>query len=113
MRVEAAARICFEVNKAYSGSEDNWDDLTMGEKEELVEAVKTAFFSNYNANIQHHKWCWIYLKKGWKWGKVKDEEKKEHPCLLPWDYLSEEDQLRDHLFVGMVELLNDKIGIEF
>jgi len=45
------------------------------------------------------------LKDGWKHGPVKDPEKKEHPCLIPYDELPKEQQVKDHLFIGVVKAL--------
>jgi hypothetical protein len=36
---------------------------------------------------------------------VKDPEKKEHPCFVPYESLPAEQQAKDHLFKGIVAAL--------
>jgi hypothetical protein len=41
---------------------------------------------------------------GWRYGKVKDPARKTHPTL-PWDELPAEQQLKDRLFIAIVQAL--------
>ena len=36
-------------------------------------------------------------------GPVKDPEKKEHPCFLPYDELPLSQRIKDYLFTAVVE----------
>jgi len=38
---------------------------------------------------------------------VKDTEKKEHPCIVPFDQLPREQQAKDYLFRGVVHAVRD------
>jgi hypothetical protein len=49
------------------------------------------------------------INNGWKYGKEKDPEKKEHPCLVPYYELPSEQKVKDHLFKHMVETIDDLI----
>ena len=40
----------------------------------------------------HEVWAAGRLAAGWKYGPVRDEQKKEHPCLIPYEELSEEEK---------------------
>ncbi len=44
------------------------------------------------AENTHAVWAETRLKQGWKYGKVRNDEKKEHPCLVEYDQLSEEEK---------------------
>lgn len=40
----------------------------------------------------HEVWAAGRIAAGWKYGPVRDEIKKEHPCLIPYEDLSEEEK---------------------
>ena len=40
----------------------------------------------------HEVWAEGRLKAGWTYGKTRDEEKKQTPCLVPYDELPEEEK---------------------
>ena len=40
----------------------------------------------------HEVWASGRIKAGWKFGPVRDETRKEHPCLIPYEELSEEEK---------------------
>ena len=37
-------------------------------------------------------WAAGRIADGWRWGPVRDDVKKEHPCLVPYDDLPEEER---------------------
>lgn len=43
----------------------------------------------------HETWAAGRIADGWKYGPVRDENKKEHPCLIPYEQLSEEEKNYD------------------
>ena len=40
----------------------------------------------------HEVWAAGRIAAGWKYGPVRDEDKKEHPCLIPYEDLTEEEK---------------------
>jgi hypothetical protein len=42
---------------------------------------------------------------GWKHGPVKDPEKKEHPCMVPYGQLPAEQRAKDYLFIAVVKAM--------
>ena len=40
----------------------------------------------------HEVWAAGRIAAGWKYEPVRDEIKKEHPCLIPYEDLSEEEK---------------------
>ena len=40
----------------------------------------------------HEVWAAGRIAAGWKYGPVRDELKKEHPCLIPYEELTEEEK---------------------
>jgi len=43
----------------------------------------------------HEVWAAGRMASGWKYGPVRDELKKEHPCLIPYEELTEEEKNYD------------------
>lgn len=55
----------------------------------------------------HASWLARKEEEGWIYGPVKDVEKKEHPCMLPYDALPLEQRVKDSLFIAVVRTLID------
>ena len=47
------------------------------------------------AENTHDVWAVGRIKDGWTYGEKRDDEKKHHPCLLPYDELSESEKEYD------------------
>lgn len=43
----------------------------------------------------HEVWAENRIKEGWKYGTKRDDEKKEHPCIVPYEDLPEEEKQYD------------------
>ena len=43
----------------------------------------------------HDVWADGRIKSGWKYGPVRDDSKKEHPCLVPYADLTEDEKSYD------------------
>jgi hypothetical protein len=37
------------------------------------------------ARLEHERWIRLKIQQGWKYNKIRDDLKKEHPSLLSWD----------------------------
>lgn len=40
----------------------------------------------------HEVWARNRMEQGWKYGEQRDDEKRETPCLVPYEELSEEEK---------------------
>jgi hypothetical protein len=87
-------------------SQVSWEDAPDWQKQSAIEGVK-FFLTHPNAKPgdQHDQWMEYKLTEGWKYGPVKDSEKKEHPCIVPFNELSALDQYKDKLFIAICRAL--------
>ena len=47
------------------------------------------------------------MNAGWNYGQVKDAEKKTDPSIVAYEALPENQKIKDHLFVAVVNSLKD------
>jgi hypothetical protein len=113
MDVQAIAKVCHEANRAYcAGLGDNsqpaWNDAPEWQKQSAINGVNHALTAPAAAPSDSHE-SWLAEKRaaGWKYGPVKDPEKKEHPCFVPYEQLPDEQKRKDTLFLAVVRALRD------
>jgi RyR domain len=111
MLVEQIARVCHEINAAYcraigDDSQPTWKDAPQWQKDSAIAGVN-MHLQNPNATPEDSHKSWLAQKEadGWKYGPVKDPEKKEHPCYVPYDALPESQKAKDYLFRQTVHSL--------
>jgi hypothetical protein len=110
--LDVVARVCHEANREYcAGIGDNsqpaWKDAPQWQRESAVKGVEFCR-ANPDAppSANHDSWLDVKRADGWKYGAVKDPEKKEHPCFVPYDKLPEEQKAKDALFKAIVGALS-------
>jgi RyR domain len=69
---------------------------------------------------EHVRWVARKVKVGWRYGDPRDDVKKLHPCIRPWEDLAEDERVKDRLLVlhlpeivataGMTLALLDDLG---
>lgn len=47
------------------------------------------------ARNTHEVWAQQRIAQGWTWGPQRDDEKKQHPCLVPYEALAEAEKEYD------------------
>lgn len=107
------ARVCHEANRAMQMIQANpaipvspvWDELDMETRLSALHGVTEALHGT-TPEESHQNWMDFKLERGWKLGPVKDEVKKEHPLLVPYSTLPVEQQLKDKLFLAVVQALS-------
>lgn len=107
----AIARVAHEINRAYCASlgdtsQPAWQDAPEWQKNSALVQVD-MHLANPDATPEqsHESWLAQKLAEGWKYGPVKDAEKKEHPCCVPYADLPAEQKAKDYLFRGAVHAL--------
>lgn len=104
------ARVCHEVNRAYcqalgDNSQPAWDDAPEWQRSSARMGVDLHLSGDFGAAASHFAWMRQKLDEGWKYGPVKDAEKKEHPCIVPFSELPREQQAKDFIFRAVVHAL--------
>jgi len=108
----SVARVCHEANRAYcigigDNSQPAWEDAPLWQ---VQSAIRGVDFCRANPDAppsaNHDSWLAVKREEGWKFGAVKDPEKKEHPCFVTYDELPEEQKRKDALFKAIVAALS-------
>lgn len=111
MEIKLIAIVCHEANRALCEENGDWSQVPWGasaewQRESALKGVAFAISTpDGPASAQHDAWMKDKLDNGWKFGPVKDAEKKEHPCLVAFEELPEFQQKKDHLFKAIVNAL--------
>lgn len=115
--VEEIARACHEQNKAYcesigDNSQVSWADAPQWQRDSCINGVRAKLKDPHAPFSQsHNNWYQHKLEQGWTYGPVKDEAKKEHPCMVPFEELPIEQSYKDELFCNKVNMFRDNYEI--
>lgn len=110
------ARLAHQLNKEYcsvildDNSQPDWSDAPEWQKESAINGVK-MFLTNPDATPEdsHKNWYDFKKKDGWKFGPVKDPIKKEHPCMMPYEELPDDQKVKDSLYSNTVKILLERL----
>lgn len=112
MKPEIIAMVAHTINKAYCEalgdmSQKSWDEAEDILKDSVITGVGFALANpNITPEESHASWLAYKEEEGWKYGKVKDVEKKLHPCMVPYDELPADHKMKDTLFLACVSAMD-------
>lgn len=106
------ARVVHEANRALQIEQADpaipvsrsWDETDEETRRSAVEGIQGVLNGN-TPEESHEGWVRFKVTNGWTLGPVKDETTKQHPLLIPYDELPYSQQVKDHLFVAIVNAL--------
>lgn len=113
-KAEKIAMVCHEANRAYcrsigDNSQQPWSKAPEWQK---VSAIKGVEFHLKNPDAKpedsHNSWMAEKVRDGWKYGKVKNPDKKQHPCMVPYSKLPLSQRRKDALFIAVINALKGK-----
>ena len=114
-KIEVVARAVHEAVRAYQGALGEAEarpwSAAEWEREATLEAVELAI-KNPTPGAQHEEWCASKRRAGWRFGPIKDESKKTHPSLVPFEQLSATEQRKDAIIISISQALKDVLGLE-
>jgi hypothetical protein len=108
-KIEKIAKIVHQANKAFceslgDNSQVEWELAPENIKASARDGVRNVLRNpDMTPEDNHINWLQFKIDDGWKYGPVKDAEKKTHPCMLPYDALEEDDKIKDKLFGAIVK----------
>lgn len=108
MNTTDIAKVCHDANRSLcqtqgDDSQYEWDLAPDWQKESAVKGVEFNLANpDAPASASHDSWLAEKEATGWKYGPVKDPDKKEHPCFVPYNELPDDQKAKDHLFKGIV-----------
>ena len=90
--------------KMYKPQPIDTSDVKLPEQlEDLVEEM--------SKNV-HEVWAETRIRQGWKYGVQRNDELKTHPCLVPYEELTEEEREYDrNTAIGTLKLIM-KLGFK-
>ena len=71
--------------------------------EELMEAL---------AKDVHEQWAQTRISDGWQYGPERDDSKKLHPCLVPYEELPDSEKKYDRISAASTLKLIKKLGFD-
>lgn len=112
--IEACARAAHEVNRAYciaigDTSQLAWEDAPEWQRSSARNGVVGALAGN-TPEQSHESWMREKLENGWQYGPVKDVERKEHPCMVPYADLPPEQRAKDKQYVTVVRAVHEALS---
>jgi hypothetical protein len=116
MKKENIAQVAHELNKAYcesigDNSQLDWENAPEWQKSSAINGVQFHLDNpDSPPSASHDSWLKQKMEEGWKYGEIKDAEKKEHPCYVPYEELPTEQKSKDYLFKQTVHSLKQFIN---
>lgn len=106
------ACVCHEANRAYclralgDDSQPAWEHAPEWQQASALAGAKHHIYNpEISPEHSHDLWMTHKLAEGWTYGPVKDVEKKQHPCIVPYSELPEGQQRKDALFAAIARAL--------
>jgi RyR domain. len=115
--VDLVARVVHEANRVlqiHAGEVPigpDYNNAPDWQKESAFEGIHKAL-AGETAEQLHQSWCEFKIKDGWRFGPVKDEVLKHHPCLVSYSMLPMDQKIKDHMFAAIVQAFKDAPEVE-
>lgn len=113
--IENIAIVCHEANRGYQianpiegiPTAPPWIFFDEAQQAGVKQGVRKALEGATPKQL-HESWLKFKTDAGWKYGEQKDEVAKTHPCMVPYEELSEDNRIKDDLFSAIVKVLSKK-----
>lgn len=102
------AMVAHEINRAFCQSMGDvsqvpWALAAQWQKDSELAGVEMHLANPHATPADSHaSWLAQKVADGWVYGEVKDADKKQHPCCVPYDELPKEQQAKDYIFRAAV-----------
>ncbi len=108
------AKVAYEANRAYCESLGDfspmaWDICPQWQRDTVMNGARVIKEGKVTGPEESHEnWVIVKENEGWTHRDEKNSIMKTHPCMLPFNELPEEQQMKDHLFFAIVMTLLDQ-----
>lgn len=112
---EKIAKVCHEANRAYCETLGDftqlpWERSPDWQRESAINGVQFLISAAIDGKKpspgeNHEKWLEAKRVAGWKYGPMKNAEKKEHPCFVPYEELPVEQRIKDYIFSAIANAI--------
>jgi serine phosphatase RsbU (regulator of sigma subunit) len=82
---------------------EGFKPIALNLNEEEIEAM---------SRVEHLRWSWEKRLNGWTYGSIKDDIRKTHPSLIPYEELSESEKEKDRQLVKLIPALLQDLKFE-
>lgn len=97
-KIEELAKLCTAANRGFDLIDEVWN---MQQHFQRISSFKSVTFRllnpNSNPSEQHNNWMTRMISDGWSKG-IKDESRKTHPNLVPYEELPRIQEVKDRVF---------------
>jgi hypothetical protein len=110
-KITTIAMACHEAIRVWrmsygDYSQQHWNEAEEWQRQRAIDGVLFRLdFPGTKHDAQHNAWMQDKINEGWKYGEVKDDEKKTNPFIVPFEQLPESLQKKDALFCAIVYAL--------
>lgn len=110
---EDIAQVCHDANASWcrvmgDNSQPSWESAPEWQRNSAIVGVKFHISSpDAKASSSHESWVKQKVSDGWKYGPEKDPDKKEHPCIVPFESLPFNQKIKDFIFRAIVHAFID------
>lgn len=107
-KMEIIAEICHEINRAYcfatgDASQIPWPECSEEQKDIVIDGVRYHMtHPEVSPSESHNNWLEKMEADGWVRGDEKNEEKKEHPGMVPFKDLPVAHKVKDYIFTQVI-----------
>lgn len=108
--IEIAARAAHEAIRALQIAHNEegialpWNEVAKDIRDSCKIGVQRVMDNpDVTSEELHASWIETKLSQGYKYGPVRNDELKEHHCLVPYDQLSPHDRSKDLIFRNVVK----------
>lgn len=100
---ELQSRLVLAIHEANKEIQQQTGEIIPQLSEHLTKSILDGVYyvldnPNCTPEQQHNNWVHFKRADGWRYGSIKDFERKEHPCLVPYNELPEIQQRKDTVF---------------
>jgi hypothetical protein len=112
--LEQIAQVCHEATAGYQRAAYEkyphlpWLQVTYETRECTIQGVQNVL-DGLTAQECHEAWIVQRKGMGWRYGRIKDEFAKRHPCMVPYNKLPVHQRRKNEIFAAVVQAMTKEL----